>query len=229
MPDPRRTLADTKPYMSMPFPLHFYIRSLKLTQTAEAVFQFHWAKGYMAGNWKSQVSVEHVARLLHISAPSVKRSYATLIKLGLIRRIKTGFNADTNRPNVTITEVLIPADVAAELLSAPVRAKPQPETGYSAPAPESPQGEREDKVPIETLRSAKGHSNIGYYDYIRNQLREKLSERLSGSALDRIMGEMLWVIHKKIDSGESARKTLNMCLKRFKCNRWHTPYDMPEL
>lgn len=234
MSDPRRILADTKPYLTIPLPLFTYIRSLKLPQATELVFQLHWAKGYMAGNWKSQVPVERVASLLHISAPSVKRSYAKLISLGLIRRTPTGFNLARNCRGVTITEVLIPAEAKAELLSAPNRAMPHSGTGRSASvaqtASEAMQSENEGKVPNEPLKSANGYFNGGtYLDSIKNQVRKQLSERLSGSVLDQVTGEMLWEIHKKMDSGEHPRKTLNTCLKLFRSNRWRTPYDMPEL
>ncbi|WP_312591475.1 hypothetical protein [Stutzerimonas nitrititolerans] len=121
MSDPRQRLIESKQYLAIPLPLLAYIRKLKLTQPAELVFLLHWGKGYMAGNWKSQLSITYVTKELNLSESSVKRAYKELTSLGFMTRIKSGFNHSRNCRGITITEVLIPSEAVADLLAAPDR------------------------------------------------------------------------------------------------------------
>lgn len=132
--DPRTRLSQDKFFTQRPKPLERWLWRRRVPAAAERVFWFHWSEGARNGDWCSQFALHFIARQCEVDTSTVTRAYQVLKRLGLIRRTDPG--RDTANPfeqATCITEVLLPAEILAELQASPNR--PSPRARPHAPSP----------------------------------------------------------------------------------------------
>jgi hypothetical protein len=164
--DPRARLMQEKFFTLRPKPLERWLWRRRVPAAAERVFWFHWSEGARNGDWCSQFALHFIARQCEVDPSTVTRAYQLLKRLGLIRRVDPGRDADNPFEQATcITEVLLPQEVLAELQASPNRpsqsarresphsAKPEIATGETPQRPAHPHAHLDLKAKRERLKA----------------------------------------------------------------------------
>jgi hypothetical protein len=174
--DPRTRLCHEKFFTQRPKPLERWLWRRRVPAAAERVFWFHWSEGVRNGDWCSQFALHFIARQCEVDTSTVTRAYQVLKRLGLIRRTDPGRDPGNPFEQATcITEVLLPAELLAELQASPNR--PAPRT-RARPQPAIPAAPR-----VLVPRAPNPHEHLGLAQR-RARLRE-LATFLSPTEQDR--------------------------------------------
>ncbi len=132
--DPRTRLTQDKFFTQRPKPLERWLWRRRVPAAAERVFWFHWSEGARNGDWCSQFALHFIARQCEVDTSTVTRAYQVLKRLGLIRRTDPGRDAANPFEQATsITEVLLPPEMLAELQASPNRPSPRTRARGQAP------------------------------------------------------------------------------------------------
>jgi hypothetical protein len=174
--DPRTRLCQDKFFTQRPKPLERWLWRRRVPAAAERVFWFHWSEGARNGDWCSQFALHFIARQCEVDTSTVTRAYQTLKRLGLIRRTDPGRDAANPFEQATcITEVVLPAEVLAELQASPNRPALRSRSRVQPVAPSA--------VPQPVPRAANPHEHLALAER-RARLKE-LATFLSVSERDR--------------------------------------------
>jgi hypothetical protein len=174
--DPRTRLCQEKFFTQRPKPLERWLWRRRVPAAAERVFWFHWSEGVRNGDWCSQFALHFIARQCEVDTSTVTRAYQVLKRLGLIRRTDPGRDPGNPFEQATcITEVLLPAELLAELQASPNRPAPRTRARLQPAIPAAPR--------VLVPRPANPHEHLGLAQR-RARLRE-LATFLSPREQDR--------------------------------------------
>ena len=174
--DPRTRLCQDKFFTQRPKPLERWLWRHRVPAAAERVFWFHWSEGARNGDWCSQFALHFIARQCEVDTSTVTRAYQVLKHLGLIRRTDPGRDAANPFEQATcITEVLLPAEVLADLQASPNRPAPRSRTRLQPAMPAA--------APAPASRPANPHDHLGLAE--RRARLKKLATFLSPTEQDR--------------------------------------------
>lgn len=125
-PHPDKALCSSKPFGMMPFVIEQAMYRLRLSAVQERVFRYHFNLGFMAGDFRSQVTVDAVASHVHASVSAVRRAYQHLTALGLLQRVACRQPHDAREQAPSVTWVTLPKDWREAMRAAPNRVLPSP-------------------------------------------------------------------------------------------------------